>query len=160
MEDDADGYFGPGSKSIPLTKLERLFEAYQEATVKSMVARNKYKTTIGKKNITRSNANAYNIATAIARTNYRSALQNLQATAQRLYTKATSDDDTFYQEQALLSMRESKDMLDQLNSAGLRRKRNKSRNKVYSAHKKSKRRRVKSTRRRHKKSTIHHRSKY
>ncbi len=38
MEDDADGYFGPGSKSIPLTKLERLFEAYQEATAKSMVA--------------------------------------------------------------------------------------------------------------------------
>ena len=137
----------------PITNIEGIFQKFQKDTAISLVAEQNYKAMISKIGVTDEEISK-------TRSSYRSALRNLQATAQRLYTKATSEDDTFYQQQALLSMRESDDMLDQLNSAGLRRKRNKSRNKVYSAHKKSKRRRVKSTRRHHKKSTIHHRSKY
>ena len=96
-----------------------------------------------------------------ARISYRNALLNLQATAQRLHTKATLDDIPFYQNEAEKYMKESGKKLYKLGTiGGSIRKRNKSRNKVYSAHKKSKRRRVKSTRRRHKKSTMHHRSKY
>lgn len=92
-----------------------------------------------------------------ARISYRIALLNLQATAQRLHTKAALDGITFYQNEAATYMRISEDLLHKLNTAsGSRRKRNKSRNKVYSVHKKSKRRRVKPTRRRHEKSTIHH----
>ena len=129
------------------------FQEFQKDTAISMLAKQNYQAMKSKRNVS-------NEEISITRSSYRNALLNLQATAQRLYNKAANDGIFFYQEQANKSIEENKHVLDKLNTSGSRRKRNKSRIKVYSAHKKSKRRRVKSTRRRHKKSTIHHRRKY
>lgn len=153
MDDDInnDNYYalnyGPG----PITALERSFQEFEKATAKSMAAEEKYKAVISKRNITRSMTNKPNNFISKLRSERRTALRRLQISAQQLHTKAIADDVPFYQEQAAKSMRESDRILWELDTAGLRRKRNKSRNKVYSARKKSKRRRVKSTRRRHKK---------
>ena len=137
----------------PITTLECYFQEFQKDTAISMLAKQNYQAMKSKRNVS-------NEEISITRSSYRNALLNLQATAQRLYNKAANDGIFFYQEQANKSIEENKHVLDKLNTSGSRRKRNKSRIKVYSAHKKSKRRRVKSTRRRHKKSTIHHRRKY
>ena len=161
MEDDADGlYGGPRSKLIPLTHGARLYKDNLRAKAQRMVAENTYKTTIAKPNITRSKTPAYDNATAIARIKLRTALQNELAKGQSLLDQAFADKDHLDQECEVNNMRENYDRLYKLDASGLRRKRNKSRNKMYSARKKSKRRRVKSTRRRHKKSTRHHHSKY
>lgn len=145
---------------VPITVRERYFQDFEKATAKSMAEEEKYKAAISKIKITRSMTNKPNNLISKLRSERRIALQRLLTSAQKLYTKATADDDPFYQKQAANSIEESANKLFELNTAGLRRKRNKSRNKVYSARKKSKRRRVKSTCRRHKKSTLHHRSKY
>ena len=170
MDDDGDYReyaFNYESRPGPLTTLEDLFEADQKATAKSMVAQNKYNATIknyeatsNKRIITRSKAAKLEKLISKDRSNYRATLRNRLAKAQSLYNQATADKDDIYQRLTVKNMSDTDDTLQGLDKAGLRRKRNKSRNKVYSAHKKSKRRRVKSTRRRHKKSTRHHRSKY
>ena len=170
MDDDGDYReyaFNYESRPGPLTTLEGLFDADLKATAKSMVARNKYNATIKKheatsknKIVTRSKADEQEKLISKDRSNYRATLRNRLAKAQSLYNQATADKDDIYQRLTVKNMSDTDDTLQGLDKAGLRRKRNKSRNKVYSAHKKSKRRRVKSTRRRHKKTTIHHRNKY
>lgn len=170
MDDDGDYReyaFNYESRPRPLTTLEGLFEAYQKAAAKNMVARNKYNATIKKHKatsnniiITRSKADELEKLISKDRSNYRATLRNRLAKAQSLYNQAIADNDHIYQRLTVENMRDTDNTLQDLDKAGLRRKRNKSRNKMYSAHKKSKRRRVKSTRRRHKKTTIHHRTKY
>jgi len=150
---DDDIAFLPSKHQRPITPLEGNFEEFQRDRAISILAKKHYQAMRRKRKVTEHDISK-------TRASYRNALLNLQTTAQRLHTKATTDDIPFYQKQAEISMKESGDLLHKLNGGGSRRKRNKSRNKVYSAHKKSKRRRVKSTRRRHKKLTIHHRSKY
>ena len=161
MDDDGDyrDYaFNYEPRPRPLTTLEDLFVADQKATAKSMVARNKYKATIknyeatsNKRIITRSKAAKLEKLISKHRSNYRATLRNRLAKAQSLYNQATADNDDIYQRLTVKNMSDTDDTLQGLDKAGLRRKRNKSRNKVYSAHKKSKQRRVKSTRRCHKK---------
>lgn len=154
----------------PITPLEGIFQEVQRDRAISIAAEQNYNKAIkiskrmrskrmrSKRSVTDEDEDE-DISTA--RISYRNALLNLQATAQRLHTRATLDDIPFYQNEAEKYMKESGKKLYKLGTiGGSIRKRNKSRNKVYSAHKKSKRRRVKSTRRRHKKSTRHHRSKY
>ena len=168
MDDDVDGlYGGPRSKPIPLTELERLFEAYQEDTARSMVARNNYEATIkncedtsNKRITTRSDLDKHARLISKDRSNYRDTLRRALSKAQSLQDRAFADNDDIYHRLTVKNMKKDYNKLYKLDVAGLRRKRNKSRKKMYSARKKSKRRRVKSTRRRHKKSTRHHHSKY
>ena len=148
---DDDYYMLNYDPVVPITPLERSFQQFEKATAESMAAEEKYKAAINKTNITRSMTNKPNNLISKVRSKRRNALRILQTKAQQLHTKAVADDVPFYADQAYKSMRDSDNKLFELDTAGLRRKRNKSRNKVYSAHKKSKRRRVKSTRRRHKK---------
>ena len=142
----------------PISKVEDAFQRFQNARAKSIAAEQTYKASMRRRGVPESTS-------AKMRTSRKNALRRLLATGQGLHTEAVAATDNnpfyqFYQKQAEKSMKKSQRLLYKLDAGGSRRKRNKSMNKVYSAHKKSKRRRVKSTRRRHKKSTIHHRSKY
>ena len=154
-----DDYEDDDRRPIALTSVERAFQKFQMDTAISIAAKKKLKASKRRRGATESDI-------VKARTSCRNALRRLLTTGQILHTEAGAAIDNnpffqFYQTQAEKAMRESCEMLDILDTTGgSRRKRNKSRNKIYSVRKKSKRRRVKSTRRRHKKSTIHHRSKY
>ena len=140
MDDDInDDYYMLNYEVKPITVRERYFQEFEKETAKSIAAEEKYKAAISKRNITRSMTNKPNNFISKLRSERRIALQRLLTSAQKLHTKAIADDDPFYQEQAAKSMRESANKLFDLDTAGLRRKRNKSRNKVYSARKKSKR---------------------
>lgn len=142
----------------PISKVEHAFQRFQTARAKSIVAEEKYKAIKRRRGVPES-------AIVKFRSDSRNTLRQEQAAAQGLFTESVAaipDNPllNIYEKQALDAMSKTVEKLDELNHGGSRRKRNKSRNKVYSAHKKSKRRRVKSTRRRHKKSTMHHRRKY
>ena len=141
MDDDIndDDYYMLNYEVKPITALERSFQEFQDDAAKSIAAEEKYKAVISKRNITRSMTNKPNNLISKVRSKRRTALRKLQTSAQKLHTRATADDVPLYQEQAAKSMRESDRILWELDTAGLRRKRNKSRNKVYSARKKSKR---------------------
>ena len=147
-DDNNDDYYKLNYDPGPITALERSFQEFEKATAKSMAAEEKYKAVISKRNITRSMTNKPNNFISKLRSERRIALQRLLTSAQQLHTKAIADDDPFYQKQAANSIEESANKLFELNTAGLRRKRNKSRNKVYSARKKSKRHK-KTNRRKH-----------
>lgn len=134
-----DDYYALNYDPGPITALERSFQEFEKTTAKSMAAEEKYKAAISKIKITRSMTNRPNNFISKLRSERRIALQRLLTSAQQLHTKAIADDDPFYQKQASNSIEESANKLFELNTAGLRRKRNKSRNKVYSARKKSKR---------------------
>ena len=148
-----DNYYMLNYEVKPITALERSFQEFEKATAEAMAAKEQYNAIMRKPRVT------YDSISKV-RSKRRNALRKLQTSAQKLHTKASADNVSFYEDQAAQSMIDSDRKLWELDTAGLRRKRNKSRNKVYSAHKKSKRRRVKSTHRRHKKSTRHHRIKY
>ena len=134
MDDDIndDDYYMLNYEVKPITALERSFQEFQDDAAKSIAAKEQYKAIIKKPRVT------YDSISKV-RSERRTALRRLQISAQQLHTKAIADDVPFYQEQAAKSMRESDRILWELDTAGLRRKRNKSRNKVYSARKKSKR---------------------
>jgi len=148
-----DDYYKLNYDVKPITALERSFQEYQDDAAVAEAAKEQYKDIIKKPRVT------YDSISKV-RSKRKNALRKLLTSAQKLHTRAAADNVSFYRDQAMRSMIESDNILWKLNTAGLRRKRNKSRNKVYSARKKSKRRRVKSTRRRHKKTTRHHRNKY
>lgn len=127
-----DDYYELGYNREPVTALERSFQEFEKATAEAMAVKEQYKAIMRKRGVT------YDSISKV-RSKRRNALRKLQTSAQKLHTKASADDVPFYQDQAAQSMRDSANKLFELDTAGLRRKRNKSRNKVYSARKKSKR---------------------
>ena len=91
-----DNYYMLNYEVKPITALERSFQEFEKATAEAMAAKEQYNAIMRKPRVT------YDSISKV-RSKRRNALRKLQTSAQKLHTKASADNVSFYEDRKCYS---------------------------------------------------------